>query len=87
MEEQVDVEHICLHGYIRNTPSNASACRTPAESQQEDLSSGKGYIDPCKTRQDEGTRGTKQECQQDWTCPQWVGELKQGSDPHMGAIV
>ena len=50
MEEQVDVEHICLHGYIRNTPSNASACRTPAESQQEDLSSGKGYIDPCKTR-------------------------------------
>ena len=49
MEEQVDVEHICLHGYIRNTPSNASACRTPAESQQEDLSSGKEYIEPCKT--------------------------------------
>ena len=25
------------------------ACRTPAESGQEDLTSGKEYIDPCKT--------------------------------------
>ena len=23
----------------------------------------------------------------DWTCPRWVRELKQGSDPHVGAIV
>ena len=23
----------------------------------------------------------------DWTCPQQVGELKQGSDPHIWAIV
>ena len=34
-----------------------SACRTPAESRQEYLTSGKEYIDPRKTQQDEGTRG------------------------------
>jgi len=26
-----------------------SACRTPAESRQEDLTRGKEYIEPCKT--------------------------------------
>ena len=25
-------------------------------------------------------------CQKDWTCPGWVGELKQGSDRRIGAI-
>jgi len=34
-----------------------SACRTPAESGHEYLTTGKEYIDPRKTRQDEGTRG------------------------------
>ena len=34
-----------------------SACRTPAESQQEYLTSGKEYIEPCKTGLDEGIRG------------------------------
>ena len=34
-----------------------SACRTPAESGQECLTSGKEYTEPRKTRQDEGTRG------------------------------
>ena len=37
-----------LHRYIRNTPSDRSACRTPAESRQEYLTSGKEYIDPQK---------------------------------------
>ena len=37
-----------------------SACRTPAQSQQEYLTSGKEYIEPCKTRQDEETRGKNQ---------------------------
>ena len=31
------MEYISLHRYIRNTPSHRSACRTPAESRQEDL--------------------------------------------------
>ena len=37
-----------LHRYIRNTPSDRSARRTPAESRQEYLTSGKEYIDPQK---------------------------------------
>ena len=39
------------------TFKHRSACRTPAESGQEDLTSRKEYIDPCKTWKDEGTRG------------------------------
>ena len=35
---------------------NISTCRTPAESGQKDLTSGKEYIEPCKTREEEGTR-------------------------------
>ena len=57
-EEQVDLEYISLHGYIRNMPSrHRSACRTPAESRKEDLTSRKEYVEPCKTQQDEGARG------------------------------
>ena len=36
---------------------HSSACRTPAESRQEDLTSGKEYTEPHKTGSDEGTRG------------------------------
>ena len=86
-EEQVDVEYISLHGYIRNTPSDTRAYGTPAESRQEYLTSGKEYIEARKTQRDEGTKGKKQECQQDWTCPQQVRELKQESDPHIRATV
>ena len=58
-EEQVDVEYVSLQGYIRNTASDAEvhACRTPSESGQEDLTSGKEYTDSRRTRQDDGTRG------------------------------
>ena len=48
-EEQVDVEYICLHGYIRIHLRHRSACRTPDESGQEYLTSGKEYIKPRKT--------------------------------------
>ena len=48
-EEWVDVEYISPYGYIRNTPSDRGACRTPAESGQEDLTSGKVYLEPRKT--------------------------------------
>ena len=34
-----------------------SVCGTPAESGQEDLTSGKEYTEPRKTRYNEGTRG------------------------------
>ena len=48
--EEVDVGYISLHRYISDTPSDSSACRTPAESGQEDLTSGKEYIEPHKTQ-------------------------------------
>ena len=50
MEEQVDMEYISLRGYIRNTPSDTSARRTPAESRQEYLTSGKEYIESFKAQ-------------------------------------
>ena len=46
----MDMEYISLHGYIRNTFRHRDACRTPAESRQEYLSSRKEYIETCKTR-------------------------------------
>ena len=51
------MEYIYLQ--IRNIPSdtNRSACRTPAERGQAYLTRGKEYIEPCKTQEDEGTRG------------------------------
>ena len=39
----MDVEYLSLHGYIRNTHSDRSACRTPAESGQKYLTSGKEH--------------------------------------------
>ena len=48
------MEYISLHGY---TFRHRRACRTPAESRQEYLTSRKEYIEPCKTQQDEGIRG------------------------------
>ena len=65
-----------------------SACRTPAESRQEYLTSRKEYIEPRKTQQDEGTRGGNRSVTR--TVPALggrVGELNQGSNPHTGAVV
>ena len=86
VEEQVDVEYISLHGYIRNT---LLGTEVHAEHQL-DWTGGpdqqKEYIGPCKSQQDEGTRGeTGVSVGVDLPWP--VGELKQGSDPHIGAIV
>ena len=50
------MEYISLHGYIRNTSSDTNVYRTPAERGQEYLTSGKEYIDPCKTWYNEATR-------------------------------
>ena len=69
------------------TFSHRTTCRTPSQGGQGYLTNGKEYIEPHKTPWDEGTRGKKQESYQDWTCPQVVGELKQRSDPHIGATV
>ena len=46
------MEYISLHGYIRNVHSDTEVhtWRTPVESKQEYLISGKEYIEPSKTR-------------------------------------
>ena len=56
-EKQVDTEYMSLHGYQEYTFRHRSACRAPAKSGQEYLTTRKDYIEPCKTWQDEGTGG------------------------------
>ena len=56
-EEQVDMEYLSPWIYQEYTFRHRSACRTPAESGQEYLTSGKEYIEPRKAQQDKGTRG------------------------------
>ena len=46
------MEYMSLYGNVRNTPSDTTAWRTPAESRQEYLTTSKEYIEPCKTRWD-----------------------------------
>ena len=57
VEEQVTVGYISPWTHQEYTFRHRSAYGTPAESLQEDLTSGKAYIEPRKTQQDEGTRG------------------------------
>ena len=61
-------------------------CRTPVESRQEYLTSRKEYIEPQQNSVGQRNQGEKQECQQDWTCPQPVGKLKQGPIPISGQL-
>ena len=49
--------HLSPRIHQEHTFRHRSPCRIPAESGQEDLTSGKECIDPCKTGSDEGTRG------------------------------
>ena len=49
-EEQVDVEYISLHGYIRETPSDTEVHAEHQLSRQEYLTSGKEYLEPLKTQ-------------------------------------
>ena len=49
--------HLSPQIHQEYTFRHRSACRTPAENGQEYLTSGKEYIDPRKTGEEEGTRG------------------------------
>ena len=75
------VEYISLHEYIRNTPSDTEV---HAEHQ---LRVEKNIQNHAKLDRTKELGRKKQECWYDWTCPQPVGELKQGSDPHIGTTV
>ena len=48
-EEYVDMEYISPQTHQKYTFRHRNACRTPAESGQEYLTSRKEYIDPRKT--------------------------------------
>ena len=54
--------HLSPWIHQEHTFSHRSACRTPAESRQEYLTSRKKYIELHKTQQGKGTRGVKKEC-------------------------
>ena len=56
-EEYVDIKNISLHRYIRNPPPDTDVHpKHPAEGGQEELTSGKEYIER-KTQQDKGSGG------------------------------
>ena len=74
--------HLSLWMHQEYTFRHRSACRTPVESGQEYLTSGKEYIEPCKTQQDKRTRGKTGEL----VGLDLRGELKQGSDPTLGQL-
>ena len=46
----MDVDYLSLHGYMRNTPSDTEVHAEHQLSGQVYLTSGKEYIEPCKTR-------------------------------------
>ena len=87
VEELVDVEYISLHGYIRNTPSDTEVHaehqlrvdrRTwPVEKNIET------HTKLSRMKELGGKTGVLVGLDH----PQQVGELKQGSNPHIGAIV
>ena len=68
--------HLSLWIHQEYTFKHRSACRTPAERGQEDLTSGKQYIEPRKTWYDEGTRGKKKSINR--TGPSAGGESETG---------
>ena len=49
--------HLSPRIYQEHTFRHRSAHITPVESRQEYMTSGKEYIEPHKTQEDEGTRG------------------------------
>ena len=52
--------HLSPRIHQEYTFRRGSACRTPAASRQEYLTGGKEYMEPRKTREDEGTRGRQE---------------------------
>ena len=48
---------------------------------------GKEYIEPRKSQLDKGRRGSKRRVSRNGSARGGVRELKQGSDPHIRAIV
>ena len=79
--------HLSPRIHQEYTFRHRSACRTPAESRQECLPSRKEYVDAHKTWWDEGTRGKNRSVSRTGPALGGLGELKQGSNPHIPATV
>ena len=79
MSSSVRFSHSVVSDSLR--PHESQHARPPCPSPTPE------YIGSCKTQWDEGTRGKNRSTGLDCTSPQWVGEPKQESDPHTGAIV
>ena len=85
--EQVDMEYMSLHRYLRNTPSDTEVLT------EHQLRMGKSPWLKGKTIQNNTKLGRtkegggEEESQWDWTCSQPVGELKQGSNLYIRATV
>ena len=81
-----------MHGVQLSSPidkeytfRHRSEYRTPAASGQEYLTSGKEYIEPHKTQQDEGTRGGNREVLVGLDLPSAGGGTEAGvQSPHQG---
>ena len=63
-----------------------SAYRTPDESRQEYLTSGKEYIEPCQTRQDKGTRGKNRSISRHGPALSRQGTWSRGPIPTSGQL-
>ena len=68
------------------TFGHRSACRTAAESGQEDLTSGKEHIEPRKTRQDKGTMGRNRSVSRTGPALSRWGNSSRGPIPTSGQL-
>ena len=80
----MDAEHISLHRYIRNAPSDTEVLA------EHHLRADRSAWPLEKHIWKHEKLGRMKELgggeQWDWTRPQWLGEMKQGSDPISGQL-
>ena len=76
--------HLSPQKHQGYTFRHRSACRIPAESGQEFLTSVKGYTEPCKTREDEGIRGENRSVSRTGPALSGWGNGSRGPIPTLG---
>ena len=78
--------HLSPWIHQEHTFRHRSACRTPAESRQECLTSRKEDTDPCKTQQDKGTRGKNRSVSRTGSALGEWGNRSRGLIPTLGQL-
>ena len=87
VEEQVYMEYISLHGYIRNTPSDTEVhSEHQLRADRSTSPVGKEYIESCKTLQDKGTRGKNKSVSRTGPALSGQGNLNMGTSPTSGQL-